>query len=130
MKLVGSPMLRSVMIGGFLLIIGTTTCIAEEMVSAGPGTRSCADFARDYASVHDAETVYFAWAQGAMSTINSTLGLQQHVYRNLAAVTVGEQMSFLRNYCDQHPLGNYSDAIIALMQTLPLRELTPAGRAN
>lgn len=117
-------MLRSLMMGAFLLIIGTTTCFANEFVLWGMGASSCGDFAKNYAAGHEGmEWTYFSWAQGFMSALNLASSSEKHKYHNLAAVTADDQMRFLRAYCDQHPLGDYVDGVFALMETIPINEM-------
>jgi hypothetical protein len=116
-------MLRSLMIGGLLLIIGTTACGAKDFVMQGFGGLTCGEFAKHYAIAPDIEDSYFAWAQGFMSATNLATVTASHVYRNLGASTTKAQMSFLRNYCDQHPLADYESAVMELLRSLPMNNM-------
>jgi hypothetical protein len=102
-------------------IIWPTACPAENIVVSGVGTFSCGQLAKDYAAVSnmDIEGVWFMWAQGFMSGLNMKMGIDQHQYRNLGAMTIEEQKRFLRNFCDQHPLKDFQDAVFALWASLP-----------
>jgi hypothetical protein len=74
----------------------------------------------------DIEDHYFSWAQGYMAGMNATTVGPYNSYKNLAAISTKAQEAFIRNYCDQHPLGNYLDAVQALLSSLPTNKMPSA----
>jgi hypothetical protein len=102
-----------------ICIIWPTACLAQDIVVSGVGAFSCGQLAQDYSTLSDVEAVWFTWAQGFMSGLNMKMGIDQHQYRNLGAMTVEEQKRFLRNFCDQHPLKNFLEAVTALWAGFP-----------
>ena len=93
--------------------------MAEPAAARGVGTGTCGQFAQVYkANPKFADTVYASWAQGFMSGWNfSTLPK----YRELGAESYEAQMMHIRNYCDQHPLAAFVQAVMDLYVTLPQR---------
>jgi hypothetical protein len=90
----------------------------------GVGTQSCAVFANSYKSDPSMwELIYFSWAQGYMSRINTTAALHNIDNKNfraanLNAMSINSQQSFLRSYCDRNPLRSYSEAATELLITI------------
>jgi hypothetical protein len=78
-----------------ICIIWPTACLAQDIVVSGVGAFSCGQLAQDYSTLSDVEAVWFTWAQGFMSGLNMKMGIDQHQYRNLGAMTVEEQKRFL-----------------------------------
>jgi hypothetical protein len=96
----------------------------------GPGTVSCAKFAEAYRnSPTNVENLFFAWAEGMMSGVNTAALEALGKYRDLSAMTIKEQQAYLRDYCDQHPLADYSEAVRGLFEKLPLKDW-PSGSAS
>jgi hypothetical protein len=117
-------------IASLVLLASSAQLLAENYVFQGAGTASCGKFAEDFAKAPDfSEGFYFAWAQGFMSALNIDLSQESAQYRNLGAIPTSQQERYLRNYCDQHPLGDYMDGVIALFKTIPLAEM-PSSSAS
>jgi hypothetical protein len=77
----------------------------------GAGTQTCTAFANWYrkdASL--AENVYFAWAQGFMSALNIARLNNGTESKNLIAMSIDQEMRYLRTYCNDHPWLNISRA--------------------
>jgi hypothetical protein len=87
---------------------------------SGAGAASCASFGKFYQdNPRDAEEAFFTWAQGYMSGINTTLIVLSRGSRDLSGMPQAHQQSFLRQYCNGHPLENYADAVNELYGKLP-----------
>jgi hypothetical protein len=103
-----------------VLLVAVPARAATDYPLMGIGLGSCSLFASQYrqwgATI---ETSYFAWAQGFMSGLNMAGPRAGHEARNLKAIAVEEQEARLRSYCDQHPGGDYIDAVIDLYGSLP-----------
>jgi hypothetical protein len=81
-------------------------------------------FGSDYRkNPSEMENFYMTWAQGFMSGMN-VISLPQ--YRDLAAMSLDEQKSALRTYCDQHPLADYGIAVMYLYMKLPQKRHSQA----
>ena len=107
-----------------------TTGIANAQqpeVLRGFGLSTCGEFAH----ATELEGDYFAWAQGFMSGWNwgnvLSQGLSQSrqnqagliTYRDMTAWSVAAQKAYIRTYCNDHPLEDYLDAVLGLLQSLP-----------
>lgn len=94
----------------------------EEALLRGAGTFTCGRFAQDYAKAPQyVEGLYFAWAQGFLSAQNLHIANDVNAYYDLGGDTELHE-SFLRNYCNKHPLANYVDAVFELAKTLPRKK--------
>jgi hypothetical protein len=111
--------LRIALIGGLLLV--TTNAMAD-FATMGIGTFTCGKFAEEYrtGSPTEVENVYFTWAQGFMSAAN--IGLKSGSYRDMSAMTLDAEKEFVRNYCGEHPLARYFQAVMELWLKLPMKK--------
>ena len=116
---------RTVTVLCFLLISSTLPCAGDSM-QMGPGTKTCAEFGRDYTEDRLAEIAYFLWALGYMSGLNLAAVGTFHQYNKLGATSQEEQKAFLRRWCNEHPQEKYRDGVFALYQTLPNMPLNEA----
>lgn len=87
----------------------------------GMGHAPCGEFAKAYQG--DPETVelaFYSWAQGYMSGLNIVALANQgrSGTTDLGAMPVEKQRSFLRSYCDKHPLADYMQAVHELFKTM------------
>jgi len=81
------------------------------------GASSCAKYANMYRMrPEDADQMFLAWAQGYISGANS---LTPEFFFDLNAKTPGEMRRYLRQYCNAHPLADYTDGVWELMKSLP-----------
>jgi hypothetical protein len=112
--------MRCLTVVTFLVLFGTTVWAKEEKISSGVGTTTCGKFAETYRnSPEAAEAIYFVWAQGFMTGRNSAYAMQKQDMRDLNAITPSEQQTWIRTYCDAHPLTYYFIAVLDLFQNLP-----------
>jgi hypothetical protein len=90
----------------------------EAALQVGAGTRSCAQFERDYSENPEFfELVYFSWAQGYLSGFwIAASSKNPDPTHDLMPQGRGEswQRSFIREYCQEHPLSPYSEAVATL----------------
>lgn len=116
-------MIKNIILVASVLIALGQKAAAETAVLIGYGASSCAEFAKNYQeSPGEAESLYTGWAQGFMSGLNAGATAIKGSTRDLNAKSVKWQESFLRNYCDEHPLSNYYNAVMKLYTTLPRAE--------
>jgi hypothetical protein len=109
--------MKFILVSLFLLSLSGHVDAAEKMDGMGIGVRTCAKFADDMRTTQGAEGIYFTWAQGFMSGVNSMLAAGKH--RDLGGKSVEAEQSFIREFCDQRPLARYLNAVEALFHTLP-----------
>ena len=109
-----------------VVLLALTVSVAQakekDFISMGAGTSTCGQFAAKYRQVPDLEISYFAWAQGYMSGINFTQLVakvgEPWVVKNLASIPIEQQKSVIRRYCNDHPLEDYTDAVMHLYLSL------------
>jgi len=106
------------------MILTASVAPAQERPAtvAGAGVFTCAQFAQYYKQDSDNEGVYFTWAQGFMSGLNFAIFIRGGLYKDLAALSNEQQQTDIRNYCDQHPLVQYREAVLNLYDSLPMRK--------
>lgn len=105
-----------------LMLPSSAMAADKPFVMMGVGTATCGDFAREYQQIGtQLEATYFAWAQGFMSAVNIAKMRQSSSFKDLHAWSVDQEEAHIRGYCDQHPLGDYEDAVLDLLLNLPDR---------
>src|SRR5215472_10906620 len=108
-------------VSALMLVLITQTIARADIAIIGLGSRTCAQFAKDYRLHREAaEDGYFGWAQGFMSGFNGSLMARKLPTRDLASTSLKEQQIRLRLYCDQHPLNTYMQAVLDLFNVQPL----------
>jgi hypothetical protein len=84
----------------------------------GLGAQACASFASNFKQNPMMEKFYFTWAQGYMSGLNMGLLAIGNEMTDLRNFDIDRQQSFIRRFCDQHPLRDYTDAVDDLFTTM------------
>jgi hypothetical protein len=59
---------------------------------------------------------FFSWAQGFMTGWNVATDDENLI--DLLGMKAQDQKTYLRDYCDKHPLKNYLDGVVALMKQI------------
>jgi hypothetical protein len=106
------------------VLIAITPCTSNvaEAAGYGLGIKSCGEFAKSYAENPTlAETLYFGWAEGFMSGLNFVNEANKKPLREITGgnESMRSYQSYIRNYCDEHPLAPYYGAMVNLYQSLP-----------
>ena len=110
-----------------LLSIMFTQAVAsvrERAATKGVGAQSCAQFGKDREKSSERwELVYFSWAEGYMSALNTALIFLYGIDKNdmstdLRKWSVDKQEVFIRSYCAEHPLKDYREAVEALFSDM------------
>jgi len=97
------------------LFLGSAQAQTGHSAAMGIGVSTCAQFADLYRlDSSSAEDYYFSWAQGFLSGWNAAQLAAKEPTWDLASLDIKAQEAYLRSYCDQHPLGNFLDAIMNL----------------
>jgi len=87
----------------------------------GAGSQTCAQFAKSYSADPAMEAVYFYWAQGWLGGVNSAETMvrgRKRVLTDLSSMPMDEQMLIVRQYCNDHPLADYAQAVAFLRSRL------------
>jgi hypothetical protein len=82
--------------------------------TAGPGVATCAQFGEEYGKNTLIEFNFFFWAQGWLSALNAAEAPQcgrSRSLRDLFSVSPDLQKATIRQYCEAHPLAQYTEAI-------------------
>ena len=105
----------------FLWCVSVGCCLCVSQASAtdgktlrGPGARTCEEFAFNLRVNLNTETTYSDWAEGFISGMNWTDVMNGHTAKNIMALSVADQKQVIRNYCNEHPLASYWEAVIDL----------------
>lgn len=87
----------------------------------GAGSISCAEYGKEYQR-DPAETnnLFFSWAQGFWSGMNVAQSGANKKMRNLAGLTISDQLDRLRLFCDQRPLLPFAAAAKITYEDFPL----------
>ena len=86
-----------------------------KMAGKGPGISPCSQYNANRGDEKE-EDVFFSWAEGFLTGYNMQAKSTEMV--ELSALTGGQQLQFVRDYCDQHPDKRYIEAVLALIQAL------------
>jgi hypothetical protein len=103
----------------FFSLLTVCPAVSEDVTEMGLGTTTCGRFANLYKEKpQEWEEYFFIWAQGYMTGFNAGQMLMGQPTSNLKGKTVPEQKAFIRQFCDTHPLGDYYEAVFALLLSL------------
>ena len=85
------------------------------MAGKGPGISPCSQYNATRGDEKE-EHVFFSWAEGFLTGFNMQVKSAEMV--KLSALTGGQQLQFVRDFCDQHPDKRYVEAVLVLIQAL------------
>jgi hypothetical protein len=85
---------------------------AEKSAWQGPGTVSCEEFGKAYQRSPENETLFFSWALGFMSGLNTDLLPNRET--DLHGLPMETQKAAIRTYCNAHPHAAYFEAVFKL----------------
>jgi hypothetical protein len=89
---------------------------AEKSAWQGPGTVSCEEFGKAYRRSSENETLFFSWALGFMSGLNTDLLPNRET--DLRALPMETQKQAIRTYCSDHPGAAYFEAVFKLFNRM------------
>jgi len=106
---------------GFLLVLAflsfsSLSSAAEKSAWQGPGTVSCEEFNKAYHRSPENETLFFSWALGFMSGLNTDLLPNRAT--DLHKLPMETQKEALRTYCNAHPRAAYFEAVFKLFDRM------------
>ena len=95
---------------------------ADQMVVVGAGSVTCGNFAEQYrANPSRTEEFFTSWLLGFLTGLNAMSSLHHLHERDFSPALVGRAQSFVRSYCNEHPLAMYIEAATQYAGSLPLR---------
>jgi len=99
-------------------------------VVSGIGNTSCGKFMTSYKeNPAKAETLYFSWAQGFMSSINFNRKMQNGTPIDFGAMPSAAQFSWVRDYCQKNPMKSYLRAATELFLAVEQAQGSPSKKA-
>jgi len=113
--------MRKAIASAVVLVCLASAAEAEEaFMITGPGVATCGRFGEEYAKDWEIETFFFSWGQGWMSAANLTLSVTagRPSTTNLGAMSMTEQMRYVRAYCEENPLKYYEAAVLDLYDSM------------
>jgi hypothetical protein len=109
--------MRGLLAACFAVALCGIACAEEHSTTKGTGVYSCAKYAALFQIRPDeADATFFPWAMAYISDVNSK---SAGAFFDLNAMSTGEMKRYLRVYCSAYPSADYSDAVEALMKSLP-----------
>ena len=103
-----------------MFVVSTAQANAQSLERLeGAGTHSCAKFTDAFHKSPNMELAYFTWAEGFMAGLNIALNAKGHPSRNTSALSIADQTSRIRKFCEMHPHQGYAAAVQALFSQLP-----------
>ena len=92
-------------------------CAEEHSTTKGTVVYSCEKYAALFRIRPDeADATFFPWAMAYIGDVNSK---SAGAFFDLNAMSTAEMKRYLRVYCNAYPSADYSDAVEALMKSLP-----------
>jgi hypothetical protein len=89
---------------------------AEKAAWSGSGTMACAEVTGALQQHPEDENLFFSWAQGFMSGLNTDL--LKHGETDLNSLPLDAQKQFVRSYCKEHPRAPYFEAVFKLFDKM------------
>lgn len=89
---------------------------AEKSAWQGPGTVSCEEFGKAYHRSAENETLFFSWALGFMSGLNTDLLPKRST--DLNGLSMAAQKEAIKTYCNDHPRAAYFEAVFNLFNRM------------
>ena len=125
MKLLGISTLVSLS-----LVLASPVLAEDANVVAGIGATGCGKFTTSLKeNPAKTEALYFAWAQGFMSSINFNRKMQNDVPIDFGVTPAAAQFSWIRSYCQKNPMRTYLRATTELFLALQQAQAKVAKKA-
>lgn len=113
-------MRKAILFMAMAALLGRAEGADTEAAVSGIGAAKCSAFTKAFKeSPTLAENLYFSWAQGYMSGMNTALLMVKKPFRDLSAQSADQQKLHIRNYCDKRPDSPFLDAVLNLYGIIP-----------
>jgi hypothetical protein len=114
--------IRSLSLFALSVAAALSVCGHAKAQSYGLGVKTCGEFSKSYASdPATMENVYFFWAEGFLSGLNFMAEANKMPGRTIAGTneSMTSYKSHIRDFCAQHPLATYYEAVLDLYDSMP-----------
>jgi hypothetical protein len=109
--------MRGLLAACFAVALCGIACAEEHSTTKETGVYSCEKYAALFQIRPDeADATYFPWAMAYIRDVNSK---SAGAVFDLNAMSTAEMKRYLRVYCNAYRSADYSDAVEALMKSLP-----------
>jgi hypothetical protein len=99
-----------------LLSVSAQSIAAEQAAWSGSGTMACAEVTGAIQQHPEDENLFFSWAQGFMSGLNTDL--LKHGETDPNGLPLEAQKQFVKSYCKEHPRSPYFEAVFKLFDKM------------
>lgn len=99
-----------------VLSVSAQSIAAEKAGWSGSGTIGCAEVTDAIQQHPEDENLFFSWAQGFMSGLNTDL--LKHGETDLNGLSLEAQKQFVKSYCKEHPRSPYFEAVFKLFDKM------------
>ena len=99
-----------------LTLLPIQSVAAEKAGWSGAGTMPCADVTTALQQHPEDENLFFSWAQGFMSGLNTDLLKRGET--DLNGLPLDAQKQFIRSYCHDHSRAPYFEAVFKLFDKM------------
>ncbi len=106
------------------LCIWSQAWAAEKAGWQGAGTMLCSEFEQAISKHSEDENLFFSWAQGFMSGLNTDL--LPHGGTDLNELPMQMQKQAIRSYCNDHPRASYFEAVFKLYNRMRRDQSLPS----
>lgn len=110
----------------YVVMLGTSMEARAESAWIGAGVASCSEFAKFYREDPKNENLFYLWAMGYMSGVNTPM--MRRSSTDLAKLDTRTQLQVIRQYCDANPLAPYAKAVMFLFQNMRDKQGLPDWR--
>jgi hypothetical protein len=109
--------MRELLAACFAVALCGIACAEEHPTTKETGVYSCEKYAALFQIRPDeADATYFPWAMAYIRDVNSK---SAGAFFDLNAMSTAEMKRYLRVYCNAYRSADYSEAVEALMKSLP-----------
>ena len=109
--------MRGLLAACFAVALCGIACAEEHSTTKETGVYSCEKYAALFQIRPDeADATFFPWAMTYIRDVNSK---SAGAFFDLNAMSIAEMKRYLRVYCNAYRSADYSDAVEALMKSLP-----------
>jgi hypothetical protein len=121
-------MKRFVLAFALIALAAHSSIAAQKAAWSGAGTMSCREIADALQQHPEDENLFFSWAQGFMSGLNTDLLKRGET--DLNSLPLEAQKQFVRSFCKDHPRAPYFEAVFKLFDKMRRDQGLPSYTQN
>jgi hypothetical protein len=111
-------MMKRVAIAG-IVALTIIRANATDKIGAGPGIRTCVEFANDIRANLSNEEIHNSWVLGFMTGMNVAVQHFKKPTRDLEGIPFEKKKDFIRTFCRLHPEATVLEGAVELFAKLP-----------